>query len=365
MRPIVPVERPKQEDTLALGVPGSVGRAPVGVRERPVLSIGKLLYRDGPSTTSAPSPTASRTTTPAPAKRRASGRHQRRTPRPVGEVDADALHRVLEHADPMTGERLTRGHAVPKVIGFDTTFCAPKSVSLLFGLGDPEVSNEVRNAHDAAVARALAVYETMAQGRRGAGGHTDRRGRRVRRRRLPASDVAQPRPAPAHPRRGRQPRPRRGGRPVVGARRPAGLPVVPHHRAPLQRRAAPRAHPPPRRRVDPVKNGLADIEGVPRSVIDAFSTRSAEIEADLESPRHVRRQGGPGGRLHDPARQDHDRRRADLVARWRTQADGPRLRRRRAGRATLGRRHRLDRAGRSARVEADDCSSPGWRARTD
>ena len=64
----------------------------------------------------------------------------------VGEVEADALHWVLEHADPVTGERLTTGHAVAKVIGFDTTFCPPKSVSLLFGLGDPEVSNEVRNA---------------------------------------------------------------------------------------------------------------------------------------------------------------------------------------------------------------------------
>ena len=46
-----------------------------------------------------------------------------------GEVDADQLHRVLDFKDPTTGERLTRGHAVPKVVGFDTTFCAPKSGS--------------------------------------------------------------------------------------------------------------------------------------------------------------------------------------------------------------------------------------------
>ena len=88
-----------------------------------------------------------------------------------GQVDAEQLHRVLDFKDPTTGERLTRGHAVPKVVGFETTFCDPKSVSLLFGLGDPEVSNEVRNAHDVAVARALEIYESIAQGRRGAGGH--------------------------------------------------------------------------------------------------------------------------------------------------------------------------------------------------
>jgi hypothetical protein len=35
--------------------------------------------------------------------------------------------------------------------GFDCTFSAPKSVSLLWALGSPEVSRQVRDAHDAAV----------------------------------------------------------------------------------------------------------------------------------------------------------------------------------------------------------------------
>src|SRR3977135_2890015 len=78
----------------------------------------------------------------------------------AGEVGEDQLHRVLEHRDPNTGTRLTRGQGAPQIPGFDATFCAPKSVSLLYALGDPETSNAVRNAHDAAVREAFAVLET-------------------------------------------------------------------------------------------------------------------------------------------------------------------------------------------------------------
>jgi len=88
-----------------------------------------------------------------------------------GEVDAEALHRVLDHRDPVSGTRLTRAQGAPKVPGFDATFCAPKSVSLLFALADPETSNEVRNAHDAAVSAALRVLEDVAaRARRGKAG---------------------------------------------------------------------------------------------------------------------------------------------------------------------------------------------------
>jgi conjugative relaxase-like TrwC/TraI family protein len=89
----------------------------------------------------------------------------------AGEVEAAQLHRVLEHRDPHTGTRLTRGQGAPSIPGFDATFCAPKSVSLLYALGDPETSNAVRNAHDAAVRRAFAVLEAeTARARRGKGG---------------------------------------------------------------------------------------------------------------------------------------------------------------------------------------------------
>ncbi|MBA2282736.1 MAG: relaxase domain-containing protein [Acidimicrobiia bacterium] len=90
-----------------------------------------------------------------------------------GEVEAEVLSRILRHADPSGVYRLTAARSVPTVAAYDTTFCAPKSVSLLFALGAPEVSNEVRNAQDVSVGAALGVLERVAcRGRRGRGGST-------------------------------------------------------------------------------------------------------------------------------------------------------------------------------------------------
>jgi TrwC relaxase len=51
-----------------------------------------------------------------------------------GRVESYDLHLVLAGRDPSTATRLGQPHTVP---GFDLTFRAPKSVSVLFGLGDP------------------------------------------------------------------------------------------------------------------------------------------------------------------------------------------------------------------------------------
>ena len=53
------------------------------------------------------------------------------------DVDADDLHALLSGRDPRSGARLGQPHTVP---GFDLTFRAPKSVSVLFGLGEPGVA---------------------------------------------------------------------------------------------------------------------------------------------------------------------------------------------------------------------------------
>ena len=94
-----------------------------------------------------------------------------------GQVDADALRRVLGGYDatgrPLEGLRSTR-----KIPGFDLAFRAPKSVSLLWALGGRDVATQVRDAHDAAVAAALAYLEEQAGwSRRGAGGRHAVRGR--------------------------------------------------------------------------------------------------------------------------------------------------------------------------------------------
>jgi len=77
-----------------------------------------------------------------------------------GEVDADTLRAVIAGDDPATGNRLAANNR--KIAGWDLCFRAPKSVSLLFGLGDPELSRVVRDCHDQAVEAGLAFMERSA-----------------------------------------------------------------------------------------------------------------------------------------------------------------------------------------------------------
>ncbi len=70
----------------------------------------------------------------------------------AGEVDDDAFLSVMDGRDPATGELLGTGHHERTVRGFDVTCSAPKSVSVLFAIGDDRVRTEVLDAHDAAVA---------------------------------------------------------------------------------------------------------------------------------------------------------------------------------------------------------------------
>jgi conjugative relaxase-like TrwC/TraI family protein len=80
-----------------------------------------------------------------------------------GEVDSDDFLNLLG-ADPANGKT---------VFGYDLTFSAPKSVSLLFGLGDLQTSRLTRDAHDHAVQQALDYLERHAcWTRRGRGGRT-------------------------------------------------------------------------------------------------------------------------------------------------------------------------------------------------
>ena len=78
-----------------------------------------------------------------------------------GLVRPQELRAVLDGLDPCTGEQLHRAKN-RKVPGWDLTFRAPKSVSILWGLGEPEVAAQVVAAHAAAVARAVAYMEEVA-----------------------------------------------------------------------------------------------------------------------------------------------------------------------------------------------------------
>ncbi len=62
-----------------------------------------------------------------------------------GAVEADELRRVLAGLDPARSSLRGSGSQV-RVAGFDLTFSAPKSVSVLFGIGDEASAAGARRA---------------------------------------------------------------------------------------------------------------------------------------------------------------------------------------------------------------------------
>jgi conjugative relaxase-like TrwC/TraI family protein len=89
-----------------------------------------------------------------------------------GRVDPEDLRAVLLGEDPRSGHGLHHG-AGRSVPGWDLTFRAPKSVSVLWGLADPEISAAVVAAHEAAVKVGLRYVEEWAGfTRTGRGGAT-------------------------------------------------------------------------------------------------------------------------------------------------------------------------------------------------
>ncbi len=168
--------------------------------------------------------------------------------------------------------------------GFDLTFCAPKSVSLLWAFGSPDTAAAVVAAHEAAVRSALGVMEVEAgRVRRGRGGaHV-----------LPAEGLVAG---------GFRHRTSRAGDPhlhthVVTANigfcaedgRWSALdtrhlyrwaqPVGYLYEAQLRHELTARLGV----AWGPVVNGIADLAGVPRPMIDEFSTRRREILEHLEA----------------------------------------------------------------------------------
>jgi len=136
-----------------------------------VLSIGKLAAGAGDYYTAMVADGAEEyytTTREAPGEWVGEASHQLGL---AGTVQPDGFSAALEHRYPGTNVRITATRSAPTVTAFDATFNAPKSVSVLHGLGTPDIRAAVRLAHDVAVREALTVFETEAsRGRRGHGG---------------------------------------------------------------------------------------------------------------------------------------------------------------------------------------------------
>lgn len=78
-----------------------------------------------------------------------------------GEVDREAYAAVLAGKHPVTGEVLvarpkprkfidaeSRERRLDPILGYDIRFAAPKSISLLYAIGSPEVRAAILRAHD-------------------------------------------------------------------------------------------------------------------------------------------------------------------------------------------------------------------------
>jgi conjugative relaxase-like TrwC/TraI family protein len=216
-----------------------------------------------------------------------------------GLVGADDLRAVLDGRDPVDGTQLVRGPggARARTAGFDLTFKAPKSVSLLEALGDPRLRAEVSAAHAGAVEAALAYLEDHAAFlRRGRGGHelvpaaglvaagfthrTSRAGDPALHTHVLVANIAQDHEG------------RLGaidGRAIYRHAKTAGYLYQTELRQRLTRSLGVEFQEP--------HNGAADIRGVPRDVIRAFSRRRREIEARMtergETSARTAEMGGP------------------------------------------------------------------------
>ena len=200
----------------------------------------------------------------------------------AGRVEPEVLRAVLGALDPATGQPLTGRMSRRSVPGFDCTFRAPKSVSLLYGLGDVAASCAVRDAHDTAVAAALTYLEQHAGfSRRGHGGaervpvtgfaaaafrhRTSRAGDPLLHTHVLVANLGQA----SDDGKWRT----LDGRSLYVHAKTAGYLYQAQLRAELTRSLG----------VEwgEVRNGCSDIAGVPDDVIRAFSQRRAQIEAHM------------------------------------------------------------------------------------
>jgi TrwC relaxase len=88
-----------------------------------------------------------------------------------GEASVAGFQAMFESRDPTTGELLGRPHGRNAVPAFDVVLRPTKSVSILYGLGDPHTGRAVLSAHHAGLAEAVAYLDEHLGARRGHAGH--------------------------------------------------------------------------------------------------------------------------------------------------------------------------------------------------
>jgi conjugative relaxase-like TrwC/TraI family protein len=87
-----------------------------------------------------------------------------------GEASPAGFQAMFEGRDPSTGELLGRPHGRNAVPAFDVVLRPTKSVSILYGLGNPATGRAVLAAHHAGLAEAVGYLDGHLGARRGHGG---------------------------------------------------------------------------------------------------------------------------------------------------------------------------------------------------
>ena len=214
-----------------------------------------------------------------------------------GQVDDDGFMALMEGRDPGTGERLKRVAGRSKVAAFDLTFSAPKSVSVVFAIGEPALAGALVEAHESAVDAALGYLEREAcRVRRGRGGVRQEAGggfvAAAYRHRMSRAEDPQ---LHTHVVAANMARGADGRRtaldatPIYRHAKAAGYLYQAHLRAAVRERV-------PWVRWGPVRNGMAEIEQLSPDVLREFSTRRRQI---VERERELVAAGvnvGDGGR---------------------------------------------------------------------
>ena len=237
----------------------------------------------------------------------------------TGAVAGELLRGVLEGFD-QDGLSLRDSPCALRNAGYDMTVSAPKSVSVLFALGDPMLQRAVRSAHDRAVREAFGhVERTAAAVRRGHGGArvepADGLIAAAFRHRTSRAGDPQLHTHVLVANLGRGPDGRWSaldGRRLYAQARTTSFIYQAVLRSELTRSLG----------VEwlPVRDGIAEIAGVPRAVMRAFSRRRAEIEAELEERQASGPRAAEAAALATRRPKDRSVSAAQLTGEWRERA---------------------------------------------
>src|ERR671910_2829489 len=237
-----------------------------------------------------------------------------------GTVERDQLHAVLAGRDPRTDAPLLRLLRKDRVPGFDVTFSAPKSVSVLWATGDERTARLIREAHERSVQAALGFLEREAAFTRiGTDGHTAARGSgfvaaAFRHRMSRAGDPQ----LHTHVLVANLIKTEDGkwrtldGQRLYRRAKTAGYLYQSHLRAELSRELSVAFR--------EVHRGAAEVAGVPDETLRAFSRRRAEIESRLDERGGASRRSGEVAALETRKRKDYGVRPAEQRAEWRERA---------------------------------------------